>query len=113
MNTSPPRVSGADIVVPSSKPATPSAPAPKVDVDALLQKIRIDLDGCRTTDRNVLLTIAIEALMNASVDTGPQIVGAAVSLGFPRKHVGVMLGKGRGWLRGADGRYRLLAAVPA
>ena len=81
MTASTARVSGADIVVPSSKPATRSAPAP---VDALLQNIRVDLDGCRTTDRNVLLTIAIEALVDAGVDTGPQIVGAAVSLGFPR-----------------------------
>ena len=113
MTASTARVSGADIVVPSSKPATPSAPAPRVDVDAVLQKIRIDLHGCRTTDRNVLLTIAIEALIDAGVDTRPQIVGAAASLGFPRGHAGVMLGKGRSWLQGSDRRYRLIAAVTA
>lgn len=113
MTASTARVSGADIVVPSSKPATPSAPAPRVDVDAVLQKIRIDLHGCRTTDRNVLLTIAIEALIGAGVNSRSRIIGAAQRLGFNASQAGAVLERGREWVSGTDGVYRLFGAVAA
>lgn len=53
------------------------------------------------------------ALIDAGVDTRPRIVGAAASLGFKPSHAGALLEREREWRLGADGRYRLLAAIPA
>jgi len=75
------------------------------------------LDDCGTSNRNDLLVIAIEALIDSGVNPGPQIVDAAGSLGFKRAHAGAFLGKSEGGnpdrhrgQRGADGAYRLHSA---
>lgn len=99
-------VSGADIVIPSS-PQT-------IAIDEILHSIRQMLDGCGTSNRNDLAIIAIEALIDVGVNTGPRIIGAAVSIGFNRAHVGAILTKSEGgnpdrhrWQRDAEGTYRL------
>lgn len=75
------------------------------------------LDDCGTSNRNDLLVIAIKALIDGGVDTGPRIVGAAASMGFKRAHAGAVLSKSEGgspdrhrWHRGSDGVYRLHVA---
>lgn len=107
-----PASSAADIMVPSS-------PRP-IGIDVVLHRIRRLLDGCGTSNLNDLAIVAIEALIEEGVDTGPQIVGAARSLGFNARHVGAILGRSEGgnparhrWQRGADGVYRLHGARAA
>ena len=116
MQASPARTSTADITVPSLAPATPPAPLPpasEVAFDVALNRIRAMLDGCGTTDRNALLTIAIEALIGAGVNSRSRIIGAAQSLGFNASHAGAVLERGREWVSGTDGVYRLFGAVAA
>ncbi len=79
-----------------------------------IDRIQRMLDDCDTSNRNDLLMIAIEALIDRGVDTGPRIVGAAASMGFKRAHAGAVLSKSEGgspdrhrWQRGSDGIYRL------
>lgn len=102
-------ISAADITVPSS-----AAALPPIAIDGVLHRVREMLDGCGTSNRNDLLVIAIEALIEAGVDAGPRIVGAAASLGFKPAHAGALLATGEGgsperhrWQRGSDGVYRL------
>jgi hypothetical protein len=83
----------------------------------VLNRIRQLLDACGTSNRHDLVIVAIKALIEESVDTGPQIIGAMRSLGFKASHVGVILGKSEGgnpdrhrWQRGTDRMYRLHTA---
>lgn len=83
---------------------------PSADIDCIGRM----LDGCYTGNRNDLLIIAIEALIEGGVNTGPGIVSAAVALGFKASHAGVILRANRGsspdrhrWQRGGDGVYYL------
>lgn len=103
-----PTLSAADITVPSS-------PRP-IAIDVVLHRVRQLLDGCGTSNRNDLAVVAVEALIEAGVNTGPSIVGAARSLGFKASHVGAVLGRSEGgnparhhWQRGSDDVYRLHA----
>lgn len=86
-------------------PVTPTA-----DIDGIGRM----LDGCGTDNRNDLLIIAIEALIDGGVNTGPDIVSAAVALGFKPSHAGKILSASQGtnpnrhrWQRGVNGVYCL------
>lgn len=101
-----PKLSAADITVPSS-------PRP-IAIDVVMHRVRQLLDGCGTSNRNDLAVVAVEALIETGVNTGPAIVGAARSLGFKASHVGAVLSKSGGgnpvrhrWQCGSDGVYRL------
>ncbi len=106
------RINAADLTVPSSlRP---------IAIDVVLDRLRQLLDACGTSNRHDLVIVAIEALIEEGVNTGPQIIGAARSLGFKACHVGVILGKSEGgnpdrhrWQRGTDGVYRLHPARAA
>jgi len=83
---------------------------PCVDIDGIGRM----LDGCGTDNRNDLLIIAIEALIEGGKYTGRDIVSAAVALGFKASHAGAILNANRGgtparhrWQRGLDGFYYL------
>lgn len=95
------RINPADIF-----PITP----PSADVDGIGRM----LDSCGASNRNDLLIIAIEALIEAGGYTGPGIVSAAIALGFKASHAGVILSANRGrspdrhrWQRDSDGVYYL------
>lgn len=97
-----------------NKPINPAdifpVTAPSADIDGIGRM----LDGCGTDNRNDLLIIAIEALLESGKYTGRDIVSAAVALGFKASHVGAILNANRGgnparhrWQRGLDGFYHL------
>lgn len=102
MLTSKARPCGAD----SAVPTPPARPAAAAD---LLEHIADRLYRSGASNQNERITQAIVELITAGVDTRPQIVSAAVWLGFNRGHAGAMLGRGREWARGDDGAYRLVA----
>lgn len=74
----------------------PSPLAQECDIGGALSPIMEMLEGSRTSNRNELLVIGIEALIESGANTGPKIVRAAVSLGFKREHAGAVLGANEG-----------------
>ena len=86
-----PASGAADITVPST-------PRP-IAIDVALHRIRQLLDACGTSNRHDLAIVAIEALIEEGVNTGPAIIGAARSLGFKASHAGA-IGEERGRQRG-------------
>ncbi|WP_375381531.1 hypothetical protein [uncultured Sphingomonas sp.] len=109
------RISAADITFSSGVPICAPAPAAPVDIDLVLHRVRQMLDGCGSANRNDLLVIAITALIEEGVNTGPRIIEAAATLGFSRGHAGSVLSKSTGdsparhkWRRGIDGVYATL-----
>lgn len=51
------------------------------------------LGACSAPDKNDRLIIAITALIEAGVNTGPRIIGSAIRNDFKRGHAGAVLKK--------------------
>ena len=104
----------ATVARPAASPSVPAPPSAAVspDFEAVLHGVGRLLGACPGANKNDRLAVAIEALIEAGVDTRSRIVGAARSLGFDPAHAGVLLGRERHrWRRGADGAFRLPAST--
>ena len=74
-----------------------------------LRKLLVNVDGCKKPDQ---VRVLIPACIDAGITTGPAIVATLSQLGFNRRHVGTVLGKGAGlnpdrcaWRKELDGTY--------
>jgi len=54
--------------------------------------------------------VALSALIDRGINTGPRLIGAAKRLGFKGRHAGIILkaGIGHRWSRDEEGTYRNL-----
>lgn len=98
--------------------SAPPAEAPTIDHYRLILAIRGILKRCETEDRNTQAMVAITALIEAGVNTGPHIVRFAKALAFDPAHFGAFLKKSTGsirghhlWKRNSAGIYDLLGAA--
>lgn len=102
----------------------PDAPQPIVAEPSdiafyrLILAIRGMLKLCQSEDRNTQAMLAITALIEGGIDTGPRIVGTAKNLGFKPAHFGAVLKKSTGsvrghhsWKRKSNGIYEVLGAA--
>ena len=69
-------------------------------------------------NRHDRVSVLIEACILNGIDSGPFIVHTLNSLGFDKRHVGIMLDQNSGktsaagrWFRNAEGRYELHGPV--
>ncbi|WP_294210609.1 hypothetical protein [uncultured Sphingomonas sp.] len=109
---------GATTVNTTSMPDAPPpalAKLPDMAFYRVILAVRAMLKRCETEDRNTQAMLAITALIEAGVDTGPCIVGSAKALGFDRAHFGAFLRKSTGsirghhlWKRKSNGVYEVL-----
>ncbi|WP_425228822.1 hypothetical protein [Sphingomonas sp.] len=99
-----------------SSPSVALKPRSQAETTAMFHRLR-ELKGQSQAgaDKHVQAIVLISALIEEGVDAGRGIVGALVTLGFNRKHAGMMLQEGKGndparhrWACGDDGQYRLL-----
>jgi len=74
-----------------------------------LRKLLVNVDGCNKADK---VEVLIPACIDAGIIAGPAIVATIARLGFNRRHVGTVLGKGAGlnpdryaWRKELDGTY--------
>ena len=119
MNTALRTINPADIIF-STEKAVPLPPPTnaKLDMETIDHSIYQMLGNCGASNGHDRLIIAIKALIEAGLNTRPQIIAAAMRNGFGRKHAAVVLAKSEGsnprrdqWQRDEAGVYHVHVAV--
>ncbi len=103
--------SAKDIIIAAVPPAAATLPidAPEEVVNALFRDFRDLMQACGT-NKNDKADVLITALIDAGINTGPRIIGAAKRLDLDGQHAGIRLKEGIGqrWSRDRYGKYRNL-----
>ncbi|MHA0328814.1 hypothetical protein [Sphingomonas melonis] len=100
MNMSNGSANAVNIIPLSNTPPSAVAESSDIAFYRLILAIRDMLKRCQSEDRNTQAMLAITALIEGGVNTGPRIVGTAKNLGFKPAHFGAVLKKSTGSVRG-------------